>query len=1112
MDTFIHLHCASFYSLLRGTFSPGGLIDAARRADAPAVALTDFGGLYGAGAFHTLARESGVRPIYGASFPTPAPGSALVVLARDATGYAGLCRLITRWHLGANGNEEDEETPGREGRFPPKEGPWKNDPAYLADLIRGNQAGVIVLTSDPDILESLRPDMGPESLYVEYFQCDRPSSRRLLRQLVDVASHLGLRGVATNRVHFLSPSDYEVHRTLSAIRTRKTLDTLAEADSVAPTCHFASAEEMQRRFVERPDAVRATHDVAEQCHVDLPVGRNRMPRFEPEDGSTPEEYLRRLCEEAVPRLYAADKRPATRARLDYELDVICPMGYASYFLVVWDVVRFARDRGIPSTGRGSAADSLVSYLLGLTHVDPIAHNLYFERFLNRERSSPPDIDIDLCWRRRDEAVDYVYRRWGADRVAMISTHVTFAGRSCVREVGKAMGLSESEIGRYTRFLPHWGAIDFDKIRAERPESRGLDFEGEPMRSVVPMARRIEGFPWHLGLHPSGIVVSPEPLERWVPLERATKGLVVTQYDMYPIEDLGLLKIDLLGQRSLSVIADVTAQVRQERDPDFGFETTNAEADPGTRDRIAAGRTMGVFQIESPSMRGVLKKVQARDFETVTAASSVIRPGPKDSGMLQSWVRRHLGREPVRFLHPRLEEVLSETHGIMIYQEDVLKVVQAVGGMSLGRADQMRRSMSDKRPERPLASMEREFLDGAVRSGVRIEAAREIWRQMRAFAGYAFCKAHSASYTVLSFRSAYLKEHYPAEFMAAVLANGGGYYDRAAYVSEARRMGLRVLLPSVNRSEKGWTGRDDWVLCGLDQVKGLKEKTIETLLDSRRAKGPFVSFHDALERLGGIEKGEWENLILCGACDGLLLSGAGVPPVKEERGQNAHATLGEEHGRDAHATRPQLLWILDRWFGAGPGRRGAGAVGEQIDLFVEDASRPSSSSHSSHFPAPDLPDFAFERLYDDEVRILEVAIRCHPLERFRAVLPDPARAGLLPASALDTRAGRRARLVGWLVTSRRVKTSRGSTMKFLSLEDETDIYEAVLFDKAYQRYGHLTLTRGPYLVEGRVDDREGHCSLRIDRLELLNAGRAGSFLDVETGWGEPSAAIFPQNRS
>jgi DNA-directed DNA polymerase III PolC len=1228
MPRFAHLFCCSRYSLLRGTFSTRQLVEKAVLSGAKHVSLTDHRGLYGALPFQTAAKEAGIHPIFGASFKSGPPGAALVALARNARGYQSLCRLVTSDQMARPKGGLAEST---------------DESRSLREIALENSEGVVFLTSDPDFARFLRPHVSPQSLFLEYFLADSRQSRQLTRQLVDLAGALDLRGVATNRVHFLEPADYQLHKVLAAIRLRKTVDTLADDDVVPSSCDFASEEVMARRFADLPDALRAAPDIAESCEVELPVGGKQLPRFQPESGESPEAYLRRLCEEAIPRLYPPETRAAARMRLDHELGVILGMGYASYFLVVWDMVRHAREQGIPTTGRGSAADSLVSYLLRFTHVDPIRHNLYFERFLNPARSTPPDIDIDLCWRRRDEVVDYVYQRWGAGHVAMISTHITFAGRSCVREVGKALGLSESEIERYTRFLPHYGAIDIEQLRRERPESRHLDFEAEPLRTIMPLAKRIEGFPWHLGVHPSGIVVSPHPLTRSVPLEMAAKGLVVTQYDMYPIEDLGLMKIDLLGQRSLSVIADVCAQVRRERDPEFGFRIAdcglgiqgsedgrkgevNPEEDSATCDLIEAGRTMGVFQIESPAMRGVLRKVKARDFETVTAASSVIRPGPKDSGMLRSWVRRHLGKEPVRYLHPALRDVLSETHGILVYQEDVLKVAQTIAGMTLARADQMRRSMSDKRPEQSFADMEQEFKEGAARNGVSPRVADLIWRQMRAFAGYAFCKAHSASYTVLSFQSAYLKTHYPAEFMAAVLANGGGFYDRAAYVSEARRLGLRIFLPSINRSDRQWTGRTDrtdgtngrggtdrtdrtdrtdgmdgadrtgegealgrggpglgaaeggaagrgasegggadrgWIRCGLEQIRDVRARTVEEILEERRRGGVFSSFPEALRRLPDVGKAEWDNLILCGACDDLLARGnsCGWLEQSDQSDQSDRSDRSDQSDKsdksdrsdqsDASdlpglsrastpstrtplppfSTRPQLLWFLDRWFG-GEGRGHRGGEAEQLDLFdaVESGAGnkgelPGAGNEAAQrgggnagdgestgtgggtgrggntgsgvgpsvaggWEAPALPEFHPHEMADAEARILDVWIRSHPLERFGQVgrvEPVGRVKGVSPASALAELAGRRARLVGWLVTSRRLRTSKGTYMKFLSLEDETAPYEAILFDKAYQKFGHLTLTRGPYLVEGRVEDDEGHCSLHVERLEVLTGG-------------------------
>ncbi len=1072
MIPYVHLHCASYYSLLRGTFSPESLVKAAIADGAPAVALSDYRGLYGAVPFYQAARKAGIHAVFGATFPGSTPGTSIIVIARNNTGYGSLCRLVSADQKARPKTDKPDDP----DYVPPKAGP---EAPPLLDLIQQNLEGVTILTSDPQCARILKPILPENRLFLEYYRGNSRRDRLIFRQTRQLAEELAIRGVATNRVHFLKPDDFDLHRVLSAIRLRKTVETLSPSDTALPGAWFRSQQEMNEIFSDMPECLAASVEIAQSAWVDLPIGRQRYPLFPPEKGDSPEAFLRRLCEEALTKLYKPSEISAARARMNHELDVICSMGYASYFLVVWDIVRYARQKGVPSTGRGSAADSIVSYLLDLTHVDPIKYNLYFERFLNRERTTPPDIDIDLCWRRRDDILEYVYERWGHENVAMISTHVTFAGRSCVREVGKAMGLSESEIGRYTRFLPHFGNIDFEKIHKERPESRHIDFTEEPLKTIIPMARRLEGFPAHLGVHPSGIVVSPEALTRWTPLEPAAKGLIVTQYDMYPVEDLGLLKIDLLGQRSLSVIADVRDIIREEYEPDFDFREFNAEEDEAARDLICAGRTMGVFQIESPGMRSVLRKVQARDFLTVTAASSVIRPGPKDSGMLHAWIRRHKGTEKAQYLHPRLKEVLAETHGIMLYQEDVLKVAQAIAGMSLGRADLMRRSMSGKRVEVRLSQMEDEFMEGARASGIAPSAASAIWKQMHAFAGYAFCKAHSASFTVLSFQSAWLKAHYPAEFMGAVLANGGGFYDRAAYVSEARRLGLRILLPSINHSLAWWKGRRDYVRCGLGQVKSVRSASIKKLIADRDANGPFRCFAEALRRLTHIEKSEWENLILSGACDDFLEEN--IPASHKQWSRNS--ANPPDHLPFRH--RSQMLWFCDRWFDKK--RQADSTEGRQLDILEMEASKASEQDSFDNIRSTDLPalpDYSWEEKYDREAELLGTPIRCHPLERFQVFLPDKKKTGVIDARDLDKHAGHRAKLIGWLVTSRRLRTSKGSYMKFLTVEDLTAIYEAILFDKAYQAYGQLTLTRGPYLLEGKVEMEEGYCSLNIDRLQLL----------------------------
>jgi len=680
---------------------------------------------------------------------------------------------------------------------------------------------------------------------------------------------------------------------------------------------------MHALFAHLPEALDATARIAKECAGAPELGRLRFPQAQLPPGETPFSVLWQKSFEEK--------------------------GFSPYFLVVDEIAAKAREWGLRTIGRGSAANSLVSHCLGLTHVDPLAHGLFFERFLNPERSSPPDIDLDFSWKDRDRLLAWVYERHGAERVAMISTHVTFGPRAAVREVGKAHGLPDAELTRLTKRIPHWGVHDLTNLATTVPECRSLPAVDETMRQVLAIARRIEGLPRHLSVHAGGIVIAPEPLTNFLPLERAAKGLVMTQYDMGPVEQLGLVKIDLLSQRSLGVLQDAILAVERHTGTAPPVDERDVVLnDRQTRRLVREGRTMGCFYIESPAMRSLLRKLQTETFEELTAASSVIRPGVAESGMMQEYIRRHhiaragmnlaptdcdngtgvlhplpqdTGTERSRgpdagevvrrggrqrrseaitaavrsdrtpqalrtggdnaswYLHPKLAGLLRETHGVMIYQEDVLRVAHALAGMSLGQADTLRRSMSGKlRSPEAMAQVRAGFIAGCRAGGIEGDTAAEIWRQIESFAGYAFCKAHSASYALLSLQVAYLKTHHPAEFMAAVISNQGGFYSTAAYISESRRMGLRILLPSVNHSDRDYVGRGREIRMGLMAFGGLAEATIEGLLAARREGGPFTNLSDLLSR-SGCGHAELELLVRGGACDGFEL------------------------------TRPELLWRL-----------------------------------------------------------------------------------------------------------------------------------------------------------------------------------------------------------
>ncbi|MDD5556770.1 MAG: DNA polymerase III subunit alpha [bacterium] len=1013
MSAFVHLHCHSCHSFLEGASRVEELAERAAALGMEALALTDTNGLYGAVAFHGAARAAGIRPITGAEMR--AGGTRAVILARNLAGYERLCALITSFHLAGGGAAALA-------------------PLLREELGRGDRDVVVILGAGHAV-RLLRPPVPPSA----YLEIPAAAGGAAIARLARLAGRLGIPPVATGPVLFALPGGHEVHRVLAAVRARATVATVPTGILAPPGAFLRSGEEMRRLFSSCPEAVENAGRIARSCDLDLPLGRRHLPRVALPPGETADGRLATLCRRGLAARYVPSRRRAAGERLRHELGVIRRFGFSPYFLVVHDIVAEARRRGIPTIGRGSAAGSIVSYCLGITHVDPVAHDLFFERFLNPERGSPPDIDLDFGWRRRDEMIGYVYRRHGADRVAMLSTLATFGARSAVREIGKALGVPAAEIDRWTAHLPHAPASSLARARALLPECRSLPLGREPLRTIARLAAAVDGFPRHLGVHTGGVVITPFPIARLAPLEIAAKGIAVTQYEMRAAEAIGLVKIDLLGQRSLAVLEDAVAAVVANRGVVPPVDRFGEVAgDEATRALIREGRTMGCFYIESPAMRQLLRKLDVASYEDLVAASSVIRPGVAESGMLRQYVARHRGREKTAFLHPALAGVLAATHGVMIYQEDVMRVAHLVAGMTLAEADLLRRAMSGKaRSREAMEALERRFAAAASSRGIRPAAAAEIWRQIASFAGYAFCKAHSASFALLSMQVAYLKAHWPEEFMAAVLSNGGGFYHAQAYLDEARRMGIGIRPPDVNRSGTAYTAGPGWIRVGLLQVKGLKGGTMDRIAGSRENGGPFASLADFLERVRP-DRREAEALVTCGACD-------------------------------AFGRRPALLRAL-HLLGAAPGR-------DETPLL------PLAPSPSLPSPARIAPDCDGATRLAMEREALGVWASRHPLDACGVETGN----GRLAAADLGAHAGERVELLGWIVCSKRVRTSRGDYMRFITMEDTTALFEIVLFPRPYRRYGRLLASPGPFAVEGRAADDAGVVVVNAERLRLLEPG-------------------------
>lgn len=995
------LEIHSCYSMLAGTAWPRQLVARAVEYGMRTLALTDTDGLYGALPFYTAARDAGVKPILGVRL------GPCLVLARDREGYAHLCEIITAVRLG------------------------RVDAAHLdAWPFDFGAEHVFLVSDDTALLRGLAAKgLAPLAGIVHY---GGAVSRRRAEALLHIAKQLGIRPVAARPAYFLDRDDYRLHRVLAAIRENTTEPSLSPGATVSPEAWFCPPEHIERAYGAWPETLDTLAWVAEECNLELLLGKPLFPEFALPEGETAFSVLWNLVFEGLRGRYHP-LTPSVLDRAHHELGVIYELGFAPYFLIVSDIVRFAESRDIPAVGRGSAANSLVAYALGITRVDPFRYNLYFERFLNRSRRDCPDIDLDLCWRGRDEVLDYVYERYGAGRVAMISTINTFQARAAVRETAKALGFTEQEIGPVTRVIPHYGAGDLRQLLRSLPEGSRLDPDAEPLKSVLDISQSIVGFPRHLATHACGTVIAPESLTRYVPLERAAKGIVVTQFDKDPIEQLGLVKMDLLGHRALSAIHDTVAAVRSFRDPAFDIEAL-PDPDPATAALLRAGDTIGCFQIESPAMRGLLRKLQAVTCNALIQAVALVRPGASGSGMKQHFIDRLHGREPVAYPHPSMEQALSDTHGVMIYQEDVLKVAHAVAGMTLDEADNLRRVMSKKRGAREMARSMKRFLEGAAAQGVPDASALEIWELIANFASYAYCKAHAATYGELAYQCVWLKAHYPVEYFTAVLANGGGFYAPPVYVNEARRQGVPVMPPDVNRSAMNYIQEGDAVRAGFGQIAGLTEKTARALIDARK-NGPFLAVDDLLGRVHiGIADGE--ALCQAGALDDLPAA-PGVPPL----------------------TRPMQLWR----FRETPGR-------DDARLFVAEA------------VPMDLP------VFPDITPRLRAALE---LDR----LGQPLSTGLLRyhASAccektfiasrdLRSYEGRQVTLIGTIIAERRLplRTGRG-IMEFLTVEDAWGVFEAVLFPEAYQQCGHLSEPGKVRVFMGAVQSEQGDIALVIDRV-------------------------------
>ena len=998
---YIHLTTHSAYSLQKGLMTPTDLAQAAQSNGMPAIGLTDHNLLTGAIEFVTACKRVGIQPILGLEIDLN--HNPVNLLATSLQGWSNLCRLSSALALRDNPDE----------------------PCTL-EILAAYSEDLIALSGEPKPLKEIFLDR----LYIALHNPSKASF------LTDLARKFGLPTVVTHSIYFFSPEQATLQRTLSAIGLNKTISTVPDNAVASPNAYFMSSQEMETRFKEFPEALNATVEIAERSNFELPIGKSQMPTVPLPAGVTAAQHLRNKATEGAKHLYG-EITPVIQTRLEHELEVITRMGFEPIFLIVEDIMDFARQTGVPFSSRGSAASSLVAHCLGITSPDPMRLNLYFERFLNPARTTPPDIDTDLCSRRRDSVIQHVFDTYGGERVAMIGTINRFRLRSALREVAKAHGLESASVRELANQMPHayWARFEESEEGKDPPSPFAelrVAYPSHQYQIIFDEAEAILKLPRHLSVHPGGVIVAPGALTDLVPVMRSgSKGIIITQLDLESVESLGLVKIDLLGIRGLTVLGDVAEFVHESQPEQFQgplavLDSTPAD-DPGIAQRIEQGETIGCFQIESPGMRATLREIHARSEDDIMAALALYRPGPLSGGLKDAFVRRFKGEEKVKHLHPSLAPLLDETFGVILYQEQVLRIAHELAGFSLAEADLLRRAMSHFDPGKRMQELQRKFVGEAQeKSGVSAETGERIWEMMAAFAGYGFPKAHAASYARVAWRSAWCKSHFPAEFMAAVLANWGGYYSQRVYLSEARRMGLIVRPPHVNYSVHNFSVRkledstERALFMGLDQVKELTRQTIGRIIQF----APFASLEDFLARAVPRAQ-EAENLARVGALDGL-----GKIPSILKRLQNG------------------------------------GWQQNQLSLFEW-----TDSSDE---------DWTLQQKVNAQSEILAASLDAHPLE---LVSEKIAEAGAISTLEAVERIGRRVTVAGVRQTSHRSRTAKGDLMLFLTVEDLHGTLDAILFPEVYRAAKSLFDSTGPIMITGvmEMDTERGEPFLRAEKV-------------------------------
>ena len=1072
---FTHLHLHTEYSLLDGACSIKPLVSRLKELGMDACAVTDHGVMYGVVDFYRACKDAGIHPVIGCEvYVCPDMDekqsafreySHLVLLCENNEGYKNLSRLVSEGFT-----RGFYYRPRVDYKLLEK---YSGGLIALSACLSGDLPKLLLDGRDNEarqVAQKYLDIFGRGNFFVELQDHGIPEEKQVLPRLVKLAREMDIPLVITNDCHYLTADDAEAQEVLMCIQTGKTLSDPNRMKMTTRELYVKSEAEMRALFPNFPDAIENTAKIAARCNVEFDFSTTHLPKFPLPEGETDAlAYLRALCEKGLRERYGEGREDA-RERMEYELGVISGMGYVDYFLIVWDFIHYARTHGVGvGPGRGSGAGSIVAYCLGITSIDPIQYNLLFERFLNPERVSMPDIDVDFDYERRGQVIDYVRRRYGSDHVAQIITFGTMAARAVIRDVGRVMDMSYQETDRIAKLVPFELGMTLERALSLSTELRRL-YEGDDrVREVIDTAKKLEGMPRNASTHAAGVLITSEPVVNYVPLQ-TNDDVVTTQFPMGTLEALGLLKMDFLGLRTLNVIMDSIAMAVEAGAEPFKSEDIPLD-DPGVYKMISEGDTDGVFQLESAGMKQFLTNMRPENFEDVIAAISLYRPGPMES--IPRYIQGKHDPSSVRYETPLLKPILDVTYGCMVYQEQVMQIVRDLAGYSYGRSDLVRRAMAKKKHD--VMAKEKEIfihgqvengqvvVPGAVRNGVPEDVAEQIFDEMTAFASYAFNKSHAAAYALVAVQTAWLKLHDPVQFMAALMNSFSGNSDKVGYyIQTCRKRGIRVLPPDVNSSQEKFSVEDGAIRFGFAGVKNLGHGAIQAIVAERAAGGPYRDIFDFCERVAcaAVNKKCVESLIRAGAMDALP------------------------------GNRAQKLGVYERAIDAA-GRRQKTAVQGQLSLFdaVEDV-------EIAPPPLPDLPEFSRQDQLRMEREVTGVYITGHPLDEYEAELSKlEVNSQVLQGLSEEADGGmawdQKLVSMGGIVAERKLKaTKSGTMMAFVQLEDMYGLTEVLVFPKVYDRVGHLLNQDAAVLLTGRLSVREEESpKLLLDSVRPLGGGEA-----------------------